>query len=395
MIAVTNGCSTRKQPAIRSARTTSVSVRSICGVDFMSCRWRSRQRSRRTHGTFDDVIPPRPRPSQRASLQVPAVRTKLARSLTSQDAAAAPNASSRDLPTGQSAVRGHRDRQSARTLLRWPRERAFAGPMESGHSMGKFTVALTIVTVCCALSAAAQPTTVFPPLAFPGPYPVACSNVTQDFTRLAPGEDVQAYWEGVARADGSPRYITDLLADARDTLIATVQALPRQRRVRLVRRAKRSLRHHRLLPDRGGQPAARLPAAEREIGAAHAARGRSPAVARCDDAVSRAAVLAWLPRQPDVERLYRCAGAARELRLCRRRALSRRRPIRDAATRKPHRPAVPDPAFARLPRDAGAAPAVAVGHTRLAVRRAAMARPPRSRGRSGGSARVSAENRCC
>jgi predicted dienelactone hydrolase len=78
--------------------------------------------------------------------------------------------------------------------------------------------------VCCALSAAAQPTTVVPPLAFPGPYPVACSNVTQDFTRLAPGEDVQAYWEGVARADGSSRYITDLLADAPDTLIATVRA---------------------------------------------------------------------------------------------------------------------------------------------------------------------------
>jgi len=90
--------------------------------------------------------------------------------------------------------------------------------------MVKLTAALTIVTVCCALSAAAQPTTVVPPLAFPGPYPVACSNVTQDFTRLAQGEDVQAYWEGVARADGSSRYVTDLLADAPDTLIATVRA---------------------------------------------------------------------------------------------------------------------------------------------------------------------------
>jgi dienelactone hydrolase len=63
-----------------------------------------------------------------------------------------------------------------------------------------------------------------PPLPLPGPYAVACSNVVQDFTRLAPGEDVQAIWEGVPRADGSPRYITDLLADAANTLAVTVNA---------------------------------------------------------------------------------------------------------------------------------------------------------------------------
>ena len=90
--------------------------------------------------------------------------------------------------------------------------------------MAKLKVALTIVTLCCALSAAGQPTTVYPPLTFPGPYAVACSNVTQDFSRVATGEDVQAYWEGVARANGSPRYITDLLADPGNTLIATVTA---------------------------------------------------------------------------------------------------------------------------------------------------------------------------
>src|SRR5438128_127910 len=43
-----------------------------------------------------------------------------------------------------------------------------------------------------------------------GPYPVGCSNVAQDFTRLAPGDDVQTYWEGVPR-NGNGRYITDLL----------------------------------------------------------------------------------------------------------------------------------------------------------------------------------------
>ncbi len=54
-----------------------------------------------------------------------------------------------------------------------------------------------------------------PPLG-PGPYPVGCSNVAQDFTRLAPGDDVQTYWEGVPRE--GPRYVTDLLSDPAHTL---------------------------------------------------------------------------------------------------------------------------------------------------------------------------------
>jgi dienelactone hydrolase len=65
---------------------------------------------------------------------------------------------------------------------------------------------------------------VVPPLPLPGPYAVACSNVVQDFARMTPGEDVQAYWEGVPRGDGSPRYITDLMADAGNTLAVIVKA---------------------------------------------------------------------------------------------------------------------------------------------------------------------------
>jgi predicted dienelactone hydrolase len=55
-----------------------------------------------------------------------------------------------------------------------------------------------------------------PPLG-PGPYAVACSNVTQDFSRVPAGDDVQGWWEGV---DG--RYVTDLLADAPNTLAVSV-----------------------------------------------------------------------------------------------------------------------------------------------------------------------------
>jgi len=67
-----------------------------------------------------------------------------------------------------------------------------------------------------------QPTLVVPPRPLPGPYAVACSNVAQDFSRMAPGEDVQTYWEGVPRDDGSARYITDLLAEPANTLSAAV-----------------------------------------------------------------------------------------------------------------------------------------------------------------------------
>jgi predicted dienelactone hydrolase len=65
---------------------------------------------------------------------------------------------------------------------------------------------------------AADPTLVVPPLPLPGPYPVACSDVAQDFTRVASGENAQDYWDGTPRDDGSPRYITDLLADPSNTL---------------------------------------------------------------------------------------------------------------------------------------------------------------------------------
>jgi hypothetical protein len=68
------------------------------------------------------------------------------------------------------------------------------------------------------------PTTV-PPLALPGPYPIACSNVAQDFARVAPGgEEAQAHWEGRPAADGTPRYAADLLTDPVNALSVTVNA---------------------------------------------------------------------------------------------------------------------------------------------------------------------------
>ena len=71
---------------------------------------------------------------------------------------------------------------------------------------------------------ASAPTAVVQPLPLPGPYAVACSNIVQDFTRLLAGEDVTSYWKGMPSDGGMPRYVTDLLADPDNTLIATVTA---------------------------------------------------------------------------------------------------------------------------------------------------------------------------
>jgi predicted dienelactone hydrolase len=69
------------------------------------------------------------------------------------------------------------------------------------------------------------PTAVVQPLdARKGLYAVACSNIVQDFSRVGAGEDVTSYWEGMPDND-RPRYVTDLLADPGNTLIATVPAI--------------------------------------------------------------------------------------------------------------------------------------------------------------------------
>lgn len=50
-----------------------------------------------------------------------------------------------------------------------------------------------------------------------GKYPVGCSNVEQDFTRLRTGESAPDYWEGNPLADGA-HYVTDLLVSPANAL---------------------------------------------------------------------------------------------------------------------------------------------------------------------------------
>jgi hypothetical protein len=62
-----------------------------------------------------------------------------------------------------------------------------------------------------------------PPVALPGPYPVGCSNLEQDFARVPQGETAESYWRGLATEEGE-RYVTDLLADPANALVTTFVA---------------------------------------------------------------------------------------------------------------------------------------------------------------------------
>lgn len=67
---------------------------------------------------------------------------------------------------------------------------------------------------------ATAPTEIVQPLALPGTYAVACTNIAQNFSGITSEEQAKSYWEGAI----SGRYVTDLLTDPVHTLIATVTA---------------------------------------------------------------------------------------------------------------------------------------------------------------------------
>ena len=90
--------------------------------------------------------------------------------------------------------------------------------------MPRATLAACFASIAATLGAAlpalgADSLAVVAPIARPGPYPVACSDVAQDFGRLGPLETASDYWRGLPRSDGSPRYATDLLSEASDALV--------------------------------------------------------------------------------------------------------------------------------------------------------------------------------
>src|SRR5580765_5868073 len=73
------------------------------------------------------------------------------------------------------------------------------------------------------LGPAAHAQTVVPPLPVVGPYPVACTNVEQDFARVPPGETADMYWRGQS-GGGKERYVDALLVSPTGALTSTFVA---------------------------------------------------------------------------------------------------------------------------------------------------------------------------
>ena len=82
------------------------------------------------------------------------------------------------------------------------------------NSYRKFAIAAFAAVVSQAANAA-DSLAVIAPVPRAGPYPVACSNVAQDFSRVGPNETAEMYWRGTPREDGAPRYVIELLVRAR------------------------------------------------------------------------------------------------------------------------------------------------------------------------------------
>src|SRR5216684_296562 len=70
-------------------------------------------------------------------------------------------------------------------------------------------------------AAAQDPMAIVAPLP-PGAYPVGCSNVEQDFSRVQSGESAQQYWEGYPSGN-QERYVAQLLADPSNVLRAGIR----------------------------------------------------------------------------------------------------------------------------------------------------------------------------
>jgi predicted esterase len=83
---------------------------------------------------------------------------------------------------------------------------------------------VSLVASCLAFvvqGTAAQ--SVIPPLPTTGPYPVACTNVEQDLSRVPQGETASLYWRGVASGD-TVRYVDVLLESPGNALTSTFTA---------------------------------------------------------------------------------------------------------------------------------------------------------------------------
>ena len=87
--------------------------------------------------------------------------------------------------------------------------------MNTSNSPHILRLLISVATVAMTLSAAHATGGITPSVN--GKYPVACSNVEQDFTRVKAGASAADYWEGTPLSDGS-HYVTELLVSPADAL---------------------------------------------------------------------------------------------------------------------------------------------------------------------------------
>ncbi len=87
--------------------------------------------------------------------------------------------------------------------------------MNTSNSPHSLRLLISVATVAMTLSAAHATGGITPSVN--GKYPVACSNVEQDFTRVKAGASAADYWEGTPLSDGS-HYVTELLVSPADAL---------------------------------------------------------------------------------------------------------------------------------------------------------------------------------
>src|SRR4051794_11575853 len=92
--------------------------------------------------------------------------------------------------------------------------------MKPSNERWGLTVILALAGAVLSAFTQADPLSVADPLPAP-PYAVGCSNIAQDFSRVAPGETAQQYWEGIP-AGNRERYVTQLLSQPADALVVTL-----------------------------------------------------------------------------------------------------------------------------------------------------------------------------
>lgn len=89
----------------------------------------------------------------------------------------------------------------------------------------RFGSTLLLLLAFAAIATAAFAQSSIPPLSAGGPFPVGCTNIEQDLSRVPTGETAEYYWRGVSLG-GIERYVSNLLVDPASALVATFAAPP-------------------------------------------------------------------------------------------------------------------------------------------------------------------------